>query len=269
VCVPEHRVMFIYGGCYGYNTILDDHYEYNIEKCRFTKLSKPSDCAYPDARAWHSATRVGNFIYYFGGVKNNSSFANDVLSFDIRKLEWNAIVLSSSVNIPSPRCSHAGIGIESSLLIFGGMGISESEDDAKTSYSFNKSSEPRKLDLESIYILETNDEKDLENFLTKMSYDTDEFLESIDDEQNAPNKSKLIIPPPIPFYLKDSRKLLEEQANFFHWNPHIFPCEANKQKIQYFKKKIEENSFNPNILNEFEGLGEDEMHFSTSSSFKK
>ena len=66
--------------------------------------------------------------------------------------------------------------------------------------------------------------------------------------------------------MQDSKKLLEEQANFFHWNPYIFPCEANKKRIEYFKRKIEETSFGQNVLTEFEGLGEDETNF-TSNMF--
>ena len=54
---------------------------------------------------------------------------------------------------------------------------------------------------------------------------------------------------------------MEDQANFLHWNPHIFPNEANKAKIQHIKQKAEEeakkNSYH--IYNEFEGLEDEEF----------
>jgi len=63
--------------------------------------------------------------------------------------------------------------------------------------------------------------------------------------------------------------LLEDQSNFLHWNPHIFPNEANKTNIQYFKQKAEEHAHKStmNTYSEFEGL-EDEEFTSPGSSNK-
>ena len=58
------------------------------------------------------------------------------------------------------------------------------------------------------------------------------------------------------------QRLLEDQSNFLHWNPHIFPNETNKAKIQYFKQKAEEEAARKSTLNtysEFEGLEDEEF----------
>jgi len=93
-------------------------------------------------------------------------------------------------------------------------------------------------------------------------------LEEREDEKVRQNDPKeLIKPPPVPREFLNPQRLLDDQSNFLHWNPHIFPNEANKSKIQYFKQKAEEEARKStlNTYSEFEGL-EDEEFTSPSQS---
>ncbi len=65
-------------------------------------------------------------------------------------------------------------------------------------------------------------------------------------------------------------KLIEDQTNFHLWNPHLFPDDVNRSKIQYFRQKIEEETRKSTMNNydQFEGLEDEEIQSPTFSHFK-
>jgi len=155
------------------------------------------------------------------------------------------------------RYGHRSINILSSLLIFGGS-TPEQEQNDELGFKTSTDAE-RKISLSNLVILETDENLSFEkNILNIQSSPEEKEDEKI--QQNGP-KEGIIKPPPIPREFMNPQRLLDDQSNFLHWNPHIFPNETNKSKIQYFKQKAEEEARKStlNTYSEFEGLEDEEF----------
>ena len=96
VFVKECKAIIIYGGSfllkvcndkiknfegvYGYNKILDDCYSLDLEKRTWTAIEySANDDFIPKGRAWHSAIKIKDDIFYIGGMLKNQDFTNEVL----------------------------------------------------------------------------------------------------------------------------------------------------------------------------------------------
>jgi len=264
VCLEKQRLLIIYGGCSGYNAILEDCYQYDLQACTFTKIERDNERFYPEGRAWHNASVIGQFIYYYGGLRTDFKATSEIIAFDISKYKWHQLRFTNQQSLPQDmeRYGHRSINILSSLLIFGG---STPEQEQNDEFGFKTSSDAeRKISLQNLVILETDESNSFEKNLLSIQ----SSLEEREDEKVRQNDPKeLIKPPPVPREFLNPQRLLDDQSNFLHWNPHIFPNEANKSKIQYFKQKAEEEARKStlNTYSEFEGL-EDEEFTSPSQS---
>lgn len=125
--LADLKKIIIFGGCYGYNSLLDDTFVYDVEvripyfsilrflikKRTFTAIPK-SESYYPDARAWHSGTLIGNKIYYFGGMKANYEFTNEILMLDVTNWQWDIHQFDAlQESVPTPRCAHCCLSVDS------------------------------------------------------------------------------------------------------------------------------------------------------------
>mmetsp|Transcript_10588 Transcript_10588/g.9153 ORF Transcript_10588/g.9153 Transcript_10588/m.9153 type:complete len:138 (-) Transcript_10588:705-1118(-) len=79
VIIPHTKKMVVYGGCSGYNLILDDTYIFDIGTNNFTKIAPKENQAAPKGRAWHTASLIGSHIYYFGGLSETFKELNDLV----------------------------------------------------------------------------------------------------------------------------------------------------------------------------------------------
>lgn len=62
-----------------------------------------------------------SYMYVFGGMLENGSFASDFLKFNPYTNTWSVLLVHGLT--PESRCSHACVKIgASSIVIFGGIG---------------------------------------------------------------------------------------------------------------------------------------------------
>ena len=66
-------------GVYGYNKILGDCYSLDLEKKTWISIEySANDDFMPRPRAWHSACKIKEDIFYIGGMMRNQEFSNEV-----------------------------------------------------------------------------------------------------------------------------------------------------------------------------------------------
>lgn len=118
---PLNDELIVFGGIYGYTSLLDDLYIVQLKDMEWTKCLIGSG---PSKRAWHSAACVNNFMYIFGGLIEIKKMANDVYKFDLVSKTWQEIFIQNS---PSPRYGALMLSIEGFLIILGGK---NSQDEA-------------------------------------------------------------------------------------------------------------------------------------------
>ncbi|XP_020809899.1 host cell factor [Drosophila serrata] len=139
--VVEGTRMFVFGGMIEYGKYSNDLYELQATKWEWRKMyaeSPDGDGMSPCPRLGHSFTMVGDKIFLFGGLANESDdpknnipkYLNDLYILDTRGVhshngKW--IVPKTFGDSPPPRESHTGIAFTSkangnlNLLIYGGM----------------------------------------------------------------------------------------------------------------------------------------------------
>ncbi|XP_070143746.1 host cell factor-like [Drosophila kikkawai] len=139
--VVEGTRMFVFGGMIEYGKYSNDLYELQATKWEWRKMypeSPDGGGMSPCPRLGHSYTMVGDKIFLFGGLANESDdpknnipkYLNDLYILDTRGVhshngKW--IVPKTFGDSPPPRESHTGIAFTSkangnlNLLIYGGM----------------------------------------------------------------------------------------------------------------------------------------------------
>uniref|UniRef100_A0A1B0D195 Fibronectin type-III domain-containing protein n=1 Tax=Phlebotomus papatasi TaxID=29031 RepID=A0A1B0D195_PHLPP len=129
--------ILIHGGMIEYGQYSDEMYELQATKWEWKKLSvkPPNNGAAPCPRLGHSFTLVGEKIFMFGGLENESNdpknniakYLNDFYTLDLRneQLQWEMPVTFGGG--PSARESHSAVTYtdpktqKTSLIIYGGM----------------------------------------------------------------------------------------------------------------------------------------------------
>ena len=110
----------------------------DLEKKIWTLIEYSSnDDFIPRGRAWHSACKIKEEIFYIGGMLKNQEFTNEVnfyklyifilfykiITYNIFSSKWRQIYIDESINpIFKPRCSHISILKDNNLYIMGGLG---------------------------------------------------------------------------------------------------------------------------------------------------
>ncbi|XP_017062606.1 host cell factor isoform X2 [Drosophila eugracilis] len=138
--VVEGTRMFVFGGMIEYGKYSNELYELQATKWEWRKMypESPDSGSSPCPRLGHSFTMVGEKIFLFGGLANESDdpknnipkYLNDLYILDTRGVhshngKW--IVPKTYGESPPPRESHTGISFASTksgnlnLLIYGGM----------------------------------------------------------------------------------------------------------------------------------------------------
>ncbi|EDV45251.2 uncharacterized protein Dere_GG16387 [Drosophila erecta] len=138
--VVEGTRMFVFGGMIEYGKYSNELYELQATKWEWRKMypESPDSGVSPCPRLGHSFTMVGEKIFLFGGLANESDdpknnipkYLNDLYILDTRGVhshngKW--IVPKTYGDSPPPRESHTGISFPTksngnlNLLIYGGM----------------------------------------------------------------------------------------------------------------------------------------------------
>lgn len=134
----DNTRIYIFGGMVEYGKYSNDLYEMKVSTWEW-KRAKPKAAKngnFPRARLGHSFTMIGNKIYLFGGLANESNspklnvpkYLNDLWVLEVKNhaasYQWES--LSTHGQPPSPRESHTAVTYKTSdgrnkLLIYGGM----------------------------------------------------------------------------------------------------------------------------------------------------
>ncbi|XP_017853668.1 host cell factor isoform X1 [Drosophila busckii] len=138
--VVEGTRMFVFGGMIEYGKYSNDLYELQATKWEWRKMypESPDNGLSPCPRLGHSFTMVGEKIFLFGGLANESDdpknnipkYLNDLYILDTRGVhshngKW--IIPKTFGDSPPPRESHTAISFTSkdtgklNLLVYGGM----------------------------------------------------------------------------------------------------------------------------------------------------
>ncbi|KAL7727635.1 hypothetical protein ACLKA6_014976 [Drosophila palustris] len=138
--VVEGTRMFVFGGMIEYGKYSNELYELQATKWEWRKMypESPDNGLPPCPRLGHSFTMVGEKIFLFGGLANESDdpknnipkYLNDLYILDTRGVhshngKW--IIPKTFGDSPPPRESHTGISFMNkdsgklSLLVYGGM----------------------------------------------------------------------------------------------------------------------------------------------------
>ncbi|XP_032598003.1 host cell factor [Drosophila grimshawi] len=138
--VVEGTRMFVFGGMIEYGKYSNELYELQATKWEWRKMypETPDNGVTPCPRLGHSFTMVGEKIFLFGGLANESDdpknnipkYLNDLYILDTRGVhshngKW--IIPKTFGDSPPPRESHTGISFTSkdtgklNLLVYGGM----------------------------------------------------------------------------------------------------------------------------------------------------
>ncbi|CAK8697805.1 unnamed protein product [Clavelina lepadiformis] len=130
--------LLVFGGMIEYGRYSSDLYELQASRWEWKKLSPrpPNSGPPPCPRLGHSFTLVGNKVYLFGGLANDSDdpktniprYLNDLYTLELRAnsgvMGWD--VPSTYGSPPPPRESHAALewkdtGGHEKLIVYGGM----------------------------------------------------------------------------------------------------------------------------------------------------
>ncbi|KAH8376045.1 hypothetical protein KR093_010965, partial [Drosophila rubida] len=138
--VVEGTRMFVFGGMIEYGKYSNELYELQATKWEWRKMypESPDNGLPPCPRLGHSFTMVGEKIFLFGGLANESDdpknnipkYLNDLYILDTRGVhshngKW--LIPKTFGDSPPPRESHTGISFTSKdskklrLLVYGGM----------------------------------------------------------------------------------------------------------------------------------------------------
>jgi N-acetylneuraminic acid mutarotase len=125
--ILSNNNLIIFGGYEG-NTHLSDMYLVDTTNCdgpmKWTKIEGGGLA--PSPRRGHSASLVGNNIFFFGGY-NGSIFFNDLFHFDTVRMQWSKIQISGRA--PCPRWLHAETVVGTDIYIFGGASVDSKQSD--------------------------------------------------------------------------------------------------------------------------------------------
>eukprot|EP00742_Colponemidia_sp_Colp-10_P001991 GILJ01002126.1.p1 GENE.GILJ01002126.1~~GILJ01002126.1.p1 ORF type:complete len:503 (+),score=89.63 GILJ01002126.1:497-2005(+) len=118
VGMGSQRKLFVFGGMYGYSKFLDDLHSLDVDEYKWESLTVSGSP--PSARAYHSATVVGESVIFFGGLTGYNRYSNELFLLNCVLLAWSQ--LQPPGPVPSPRCSHTATAVGNRVLILGGVG---------------------------------------------------------------------------------------------------------------------------------------------------
>ncbi|XP_059471046.1 host cell factor 1-like isoform X2 [Neocloeon triangulifer] len=136
--VVDGTRILVFGGMVEYGKYSNDLYELQASRWEWKKLKPraPKNGVLPCPRLGHSFTLIGNKVFLFGGLANDSDdpknniprYLNDLFTLELRSnsaVAWEAPTTFGQS--PPPRESHTGVAYsdlksgKSSLVVYGGM----------------------------------------------------------------------------------------------------------------------------------------------------
>jgi len=135
---------------------------------------------------------IGQFIYYYGGLRVDFKATNEIIAFDITKYEWHQLKYQNQ-KIPSDmeRYGHQSVTLDSSWIIFGGS-TPETEDDLSTD------SGEKKISLQDLLVLETDETTNFEKNIQQVLEEKEENNIVQPPVNESKENNNMIKPPPIP-----------------------------------------------------------------------
>ncbi|KAF9149341.1 Negative regulator of mitotic exit [Linnemannia schmuckeri] len=115
---PTGTDIFLYGGCQ-FGVPKGDLYVIDSVSLQ-CQLINPAGAEPPIPKSGHTAVNIGQYIIFFGGWDPTTGQCDDTLHVyhTIRK-EWNRPPIQGQ--LPTPRHSHSGCNVGSTMYIFGGQ----------------------------------------------------------------------------------------------------------------------------------------------------
>lgn len=130
--------LLVFGGCDAYDVPLDDLWEYELRGGRWRQLRPVPGGAWPAARHHHTLTLLGaGGALLFGGVGLRRRAGDTPLvdatlwHFDLIG-QWTRIHVPAGAPRPDRRIGHGAVGINSSLILLGGLVVQGDTDAADT-----------------------------------------------------------------------------------------------------------------------------------------
>lgn len=139
-CVVDGTRILVFGGMVEYGKYSNDLYELQASRWEWKRLKPrpPKRGMPPCPRLGHSFTLIGNKVYLFGGLANDSEntkinipryrYLNDLFTLELRNNNTTAWEIPQTFGtLPSPRESHTSVAYvdeatgKSRLVIYGGM----------------------------------------------------------------------------------------------------------------------------------------------------
>jgi len=135
--VCDSTRLLVFGGMVEYGKYSNELYELQVNKWEWKRLKPkgPKNASYPCPRLGHSFTLIGNKIYLFGGLANDSDdpknniprYLNDLYVLEMKaygNMQWDCPHTRGTP--PPPRESHTAVaytppGQKPKLIIYGGM----------------------------------------------------------------------------------------------------------------------------------------------------
>jgi dynein heavy chain len=130
--MPGGKSIFVFGGMCKKQRF-NDGFLLSTERFRWSKPSPEISGSVPAPRANHSATLVGDTIFFFGGYGGTGyarSMFNDLHSMDTKSFEFTK--LTTSGTIPDPRSNHVAVHVgaaQDQLFVLGGRSFTGVYDD--------------------------------------------------------------------------------------------------------------------------------------------
>lgn len=125
--------LFVYGGFDACDKVLDDMWEFNIQRSCWSKVeytARDDDPPPPPGRAEHTAIVYLNRMFIFGGYDGRRKL-NDTYIFDFATKTWSSPRLATH-NAPSRRCKHTAILYNKSMYVLGGFQFNNGDNYALT-----------------------------------------------------------------------------------------------------------------------------------------
>jgi hypothetical protein len=216
--------------------ILNDLYKYDLHTSCFTKIECKFHKFWPEGRAWHTATVVEQWIYFYGGLKTNFQPTSEVLALDLTTYQWFPLTYSVEKPIPeSNRFGHKTIKIGNSILVFGGSTYYQPSSINKTNNPLLMAPKEKKVTMREIFVFDTSDTGKFS--IEKLYHETQKIkVDKPPKPVVIPGEETAKKPPSLPLRLQNPMKLIQDQTNFHLWNPHLFPGVNNTEVSQEQEK---------------------------------
>ncbi|KAL0483217.1 GalOx Ketch [Acrasis kona] len=135
--------LYIFGGSQGKQVFFGDLYSFSLETRQWTAVETFGELR-PQRLCCHTSRRMGNDMYVFGGLTSNEQYENQkpnntLWALNLNTKRWREV--QSKGSLPAPRCNHAMIAMEPSLIVAGGGDLMTKSDYDHHVYLFNTETE--------------------------------------------------------------------------------------------------------------------------------